>query len=329
MSIPPRGARTLRLGTRKSPMALAQTRHVARLITERTGCEVELTGITTFGDVSRAQLAQIGGTGVFVSALRASLLAGDIDVAVHSLKDLPVAQPDGIALAAVPVRDDPRDALAARDGAKLADLPPGATDRHRLAAPCGAAAAAAARHSSRPGPRQRGHPARPGRVRRGRRGGARLRGPGQDRPARRRDPGLRARRDAARAGPGRPRGGMPLRPAGAGRPAGQRGRRGDAVRPPRPSAACSPRSRQVAAPRSGGMPLGRTDCDCTRSSSSPAARRHCGRAPAGPRPRPSASAARWRPSCSGAVREGIRLCPLGQRCTSAAGTMTSEPTTRE
>jgi len=120
------GAPRLRLGTRKSPMAIAQTQHVARLITERTGCEVELAGITTFGDVSRAQLAQIGGTGVFVSALRASLLAGDIDVAVHSLKDLPVAQPDGIELAAVPSRDDPRDALAARDGAKLADLPPGA-----------------------------------------------------------------------------------------------------------------------------------------------------------------------------------------------------------
>jgi hydroxymethylbilane synthase len=116
----------LRLGTRKSPMAMIQSQHVADLITERTGRAVELVGITTFGDVSRANLAQIGGTGVFVSGLRASLLAGDIDLAVHSLKDLPVATPDGITLAAVPGRDDPRDALAARDGAKLADLPPGA-----------------------------------------------------------------------------------------------------------------------------------------------------------------------------------------------------------
>jgi hydroxymethylbilane synthase len=124
--VPLLGGRPLRLGTRKSPMAMVQSRLMARLITERTGHEVELTGITTFGDVSRAQLAQIGGTGVFVSGLRASLLAGDIDIAVHSLKDLPVAQPDGIELAAVPSRDDPRDALAARDGAKLADLPPGA-----------------------------------------------------------------------------------------------------------------------------------------------------------------------------------------------------------
>ena len=66
------------------------------------------------------------GTGVFVSALRECLLAGDIDLAVHSLKDLPTASVPGIALAAVPVRDDPRDALVARDGAKLADLPAGA-----------------------------------------------------------------------------------------------------------------------------------------------------------------------------------------------------------
>jgi hydroxymethylbilane synthase len=83
----------LRLGTRKSPMAMAQAQHVARLIMQRTGREVELTGITTFGDVSRAQLTQIGGTGVFVSGLRARLLDGDIDIAVHSLKDLPSVLP--------------------------------------------------------------------------------------------------------------------------------------------------------------------------------------------------------------------------------------------
>ena len=117
----------LRLGTRKSPMAMTQSGLVAQAITERTGHPVELVGVTTQGDVSRAQLAQIGGTGVFVSGLRTSLLHGDIDIAVHSLKDLPTAQPEGIVLAAVPARDDPRDALAARDGAKLADLPPGAT----------------------------------------------------------------------------------------------------------------------------------------------------------------------------------------------------------
>jgi hydroxymethylbilane synthase len=123
MSVPA----VLRLGTRKSPMAMAQSGLVAQAVTERTGRPVELVGVTTRGDVSRAQLAQIGGTGVFVSALRDELLAGRVDLAVHSLKDLPTGQPDGIALAAVPARDDPRDALITRNGAKLADLPPGAS----------------------------------------------------------------------------------------------------------------------------------------------------------------------------------------------------------
>ena len=118
--------RALRLGTRKSPMAMAQSGRVARLVTELTGASVELVGVTTFGDVTRAELAQVGGTGVFVSALRESLLAGDVDFAVHSLKDLPVGPAPGITLAAVPLREDPRDALVGRDGAKLADLPPGA-----------------------------------------------------------------------------------------------------------------------------------------------------------------------------------------------------------
>ncbi len=116
----------LRLGTRKSPMARAQSGQVAAMITERTGRPVEIVGVTTFGDVSRAQLTQIGGTGVFVSALREALLGGEVDLAVHSLKDLPSGPAAGVRLAAVPTRDDPRDALVARDGAKLADLPPGA-----------------------------------------------------------------------------------------------------------------------------------------------------------------------------------------------------------
>jgi hydroxymethylbilane synthase len=118
---------TLRLGTRKSPMAMTQSGQVAAMITERTGRPVEIVGVTTLGDVSRAQLTQIGGTGVFVSALREALLRGEVDLAVHSLKDLPSGPAAGVTLAAVPSRDDPRDALVARDGAKLADLPPGAT----------------------------------------------------------------------------------------------------------------------------------------------------------------------------------------------------------
>jgi hydroxymethylbilane synthase len=116
----------LRLGSRRSPMAVAQSGDVARLITERTGRRVEIVGVTTFGDVSREHLTQIGGTGVFVSALRESLLRGEVDCAVHSLKDLPTGPADGITIAAIPPRDDPRDALVGRDGAKLADLPPGA-----------------------------------------------------------------------------------------------------------------------------------------------------------------------------------------------------------
>jgi hydroxymethylbilane synthase len=119
-------AKPLRLGSRRSPMAIAQSGDVARLITERTGRRVEIVGLTTLGDVSREQLTQIGGTGVFVSALREALLRGEVDCAVHSLKDLPTGDAPGIALAAIPARDDPRDALVARDGAKLADLPPGA-----------------------------------------------------------------------------------------------------------------------------------------------------------------------------------------------------------
>ena len=107
-------------------MAIAQSRQVAGMITERTGRPAEIVGVMTLGDVSRAQLTQIGGTGVFVSALREALLAGEVDLAVHSLKDLPTGPAPGIVLAAVPPRDDPRDALAARDGAKLADLPAGA-----------------------------------------------------------------------------------------------------------------------------------------------------------------------------------------------------------
>jgi hydroxymethylbilane synthase len=119
-------AAPLRLGTRRSPMAMTQSRLVAEAVTRLTGRAVELIGITSHGDVTSEQITQIGGTGVFVSALRTALLAGQVDFAVHSLKDLPTGEAEGIALAAVPARDDPRDALCARDGGKLADLPPGA-----------------------------------------------------------------------------------------------------------------------------------------------------------------------------------------------------------
>jgi len=114
--------RTLRVGTRASALARVQTDLVAASL----GTPVDIVPIVTEGDVSRAALAQIGGTGVFVSALRAALLAGDIDVAVHSYKDLPTAAADGVVVAAVPVREDPRDVLVARDGLTLGELPAGA-----------------------------------------------------------------------------------------------------------------------------------------------------------------------------------------------------------
>jgi len=119
-------AAPLRLGTRRSALALAQSGMVARTVSEVTGRPVELIEISTYGDVSKEHLAQIGGTGVFVSALRDALTAGVIDLAVHSLKDLPTAAPDGLLLVAVPEREDARDVLVARDGLKFADLPPGA-----------------------------------------------------------------------------------------------------------------------------------------------------------------------------------------------------------
>lgn len=112
----------LRLGTRRSALAMAQSGMVAREVTRVTGRPVELVEITTYGDVSREALAQIGGTGVFVSALRDALLEGRIDFAVHSLKDLPTAAPEGLVLAAVPEREDVRDALVARDGLGLDEL---------------------------------------------------------------------------------------------------------------------------------------------------------------------------------------------------------------
>ncbi|CAM5399099.1 Porphobilinogen deaminase OS=Kitasatospora aureofaciens OX=1894 GN=hemC1 PE=3 SV=1 [Kitasatospora aureofaciens] len=115
-------AAALRLGTRRSALAMAQSGMVAREVTRLTGRPVELVEITTYGDTSREALAQIGGTGVFVSALRDALLEGRIDFAVHSLKDLPTAAPEGLALAAVPEREDARDALVAAEGLTLDEL---------------------------------------------------------------------------------------------------------------------------------------------------------------------------------------------------------------
>ena len=118
-------APTLRLGTRASALALAPARTVAA-DQAAPGRKVDLVEITTHGDLSREPLAAIGGTGVFVSALRDALLADRIDLAVHSFKDLPTAPADGLTVAATPPREDPRDVVVARDRLTLAELPPGA-----------------------------------------------------------------------------------------------------------------------------------------------------------------------------------------------------------
>ena len=112
---------TLRIGTRASTLARVQTDAVVAAL----GVPVEIVPIVTEGDRSAEAVTQLGGTGVFVSALRQALLGNEIDVAVHSYKDLPTAPADGITIAAVPVREDPRDALVARDGLVLGELPPG------------------------------------------------------------------------------------------------------------------------------------------------------------------------------------------------------------
>ena len=122
-------ARTLRVGTRRSALARTQTDTIVRALGnirgESLAGAVDVVPIVTEGDRSSAAISQLGGTGVFVSALRAALLDGTIDVAVHSYKDLPTAPADGIVIAAVPPREDPRDALVARDGLTLGELPVG------------------------------------------------------------------------------------------------------------------------------------------------------------------------------------------------------------
>src|SRR5580765_8519201 len=97
--------RTLRLGTRRSALATTQSAWVAERL-RALGHRVELVEILTEGDTSTASLASLGGTGVFAAALRRALLAGEVDLAVHSLKDLPTTPEPGLVVAAVPPRED-------------------------------------------------------------------------------------------------------------------------------------------------------------------------------------------------------------------------------
>jgi hydroxymethylbilane synthase len=119
-------SRPIRVGTRGSALALAQSSMVAAALSEASGRQTELVRIRTEGDANAGPLAVIGGTGVFVVAVREALLDGRIDVAVHSFKDLPTAEEPSrrVVLAAVPAREDPADALCA--ASMLADLALGA-----------------------------------------------------------------------------------------------------------------------------------------------------------------------------------------------------------
>lgn len=116
---------SLRIGTRASALATTQTGHVADRL-RALGVEVEIVPISTEGDRSSAPLASLGGQGVFVAALREALAAGQVDVAVHSLKDIPTYPDERLTLTAIPPREDPRDVLIARDGLTLGELPRGA-----------------------------------------------------------------------------------------------------------------------------------------------------------------------------------------------------------
>src|SRR5205823_8991289 len=113
-----------RLGTRRSALALAQSSLVADSL-RRTGRQVVLVEVVTDGDCSSESIATMGCTGVFVNELRTQLLDDRIDLAVHSLKDLPTQPADGLLVAAVPRREDPRDALVCRNRVTLAELPAG------------------------------------------------------------------------------------------------------------------------------------------------------------------------------------------------------------
>ena len=217
----------IRLGTRGSALALAQ----ARLVADALEGEVELVPIRTSGDEGRRSGAPVqgGDKARFVKELEEALLAGDIDLAVHSAKDVPTELPDGLAIVGVPGRADPRDAIcgvacAVRAGGRI-------HPRHEQPATARAAPGAPSRPRGARPARQRGHPpAPPGRGRL--RGGGP--GPGRPRPA---GPGRRgrsARRPGARSGAGLP---------GARGPHRRRGGRGGSSGRDRPAGAHSPHRR--------------------------------------------------------------------------------------
>lgn len=121
------GQRTYIIGARGSGLSLRQVQLVSELLlASAPGVALDTREIRTEGDRSTAPLSQIGGLGVFTKAIEDALIAHEIDIAVHSLKDLPPQLPDGLVIAAVPERADVRDALITADGRRLEELPPGA-----------------------------------------------------------------------------------------------------------------------------------------------------------------------------------------------------------
>ncbi len=115
----------LRLGTRGSPLALTQTNAIAQQLRD-TGIDIEVIKIKTTGDkILDVPLAKIGGKGLFVKEIEEALLNNDIDLAVHSMKDMPADIPTGLKIGAIPKREDPRDALIARQGTTWINLPVG------------------------------------------------------------------------------------------------------------------------------------------------------------------------------------------------------------
>lgn len=127
MTTKPADALRLRLGTRRSPLALAQSGMMARALEVcNPGLAVELVPMVTTGDVVAGDLAKVGGKGLFTQELEKGLLDGSLDLAVHSLKDLPVHLPAGLTVAAYPERADPRDVLVSELAEDLDGLPEGA-----------------------------------------------------------------------------------------------------------------------------------------------------------------------------------------------------------
>jgi hydroxymethylbilane synthase len=118
----------LKIGTRGSALALTQTRQIAaRLQNQYPRLHVDIIVIKTSGDILKdVPLAKIGGKGLFIKEIEEALLAGTVDLAVHSMKDLPAEIPEGLQITAVPVREDPRDVLISRSYKNVADLPAGA-----------------------------------------------------------------------------------------------------------------------------------------------------------------------------------------------------------